>query len=122
MEQIYEITELLAVDHPLDKVKLLAKEKAGWLIRLRNAQRLKESNDGKDKESSLVNKVYSLCLDFLDLQPSLQQNEISLKIFDRLFLMKPCCNYELRQRLFQIFEKFTGSAIKHKIQYFMFKV
>lgn len=34
MDQIFEITELLVVDHPLDRVKLLAKEKAGWLIRL----------------------------------------------------------------------------------------
>jgi hypothetical protein len=101
---------------------LLAKEKAGWLIRLTNAQRLKELQDAKENEGSLINKVYNLCLNFLDTQPSLQQNEISLKIFDRLFLMKPCCSYELRQRLFHTFEKFTGSALKHKIQYFMFKV
>jgi hypothetical protein len=37
MDQIFEITELLVVDHPLDRVKLLAKEKAGWLIRLTQA-------------------------------------------------------------------------------------
>jgi hypothetical protein len=71
MEAMFEITKILVEDSPQDKIKLLAKEKAGWLLRLMNAQRLKELQDAKENENSVINKAYTLCLDFLDQQPSL---------------------------------------------------
>ena len=92
------------------------------MIRLINAQRLKEVVDTKENENSIVNKVYSLCLDFLESQSCLLSNETNLRIFDRLFWLKPCCSYKLRQRMFALFEKFQGAALKHKINYFMYKV
>ena len=122
LEQLYEVVTLLVVDSPKDRTRLIAKEKASWLIRLINAQRLKEIHDTKENNNSIVNKVYTLCLDFLDSQSSLLSNETCHRIFDRLFWLRPCCTYALRQRMFAIFEKFQGAALKHKIQYFMFKV
>ena len=122
LEQLYEIVKLLVVDSPMDRTRLIAKEKASWLMKLINAHKLKEITDAKENENSLVNRVYALCLDFLESQQSLLQNDTSLKIYDRLFWLKPCCTYRLRQRMFSAFEKFQGSALKHKLQYFMYKV
>lgn len=68
LEQLYEVTVLWVVDSPKDRTKLLAKEKAAWLMRLINAQRLKEIYDTKENENSIVNKVYALSLDFLEAQ------------------------------------------------------
>ena len=85
LEQLFDIVFLLVVDSPKDRTRLIAKEKASWLMRLINAQRLKEIQDIKENEQSIVNKVYTLCLDFLDQQSSLLSNDTCLKIFDRLF-------------------------------------
>jgi len=106
LEQLYEIVKLLVVDSPIDRTRLIAKEKASWLMKLINAHKLKEITDAKENENSLVNRVYALCLDFLESQQSLLQNDTSLKIYDRLFWLKPCCTYRLRQRMFSAFEKF----------------
>ena len=57
---------LLVATSPKDRTRLIAKEKASWLIRLINAQRLKEIHDTKENNNNIVNKVYTLCLDFLD--------------------------------------------------------
>lgn len=95
LEQLFEITLLLVEDSQQDRTSLQAKEKASWLLRLLNTQRLKE-----DPEPQITNKVYSLCLDFLEKQSSLLSNDTSLKVFDRLFWLKPCCSYPQRQRMF----------------------
>jgi len=65
-EQLFEITKMLVNDQPTDKIRILAKEKACCLIRLINTKRLKEPTEAKEKQNNLVNKVYELCLDFLD--------------------------------------------------------
>ena len=112
------MTKLIVIDSPKDKVKFVTKEKTVQLWRLLNASRLKEVSDAKINPESLVNKIYSLSLDFLEKQPNLLQNSDSLKIFDRLFVLKPCCSFKLRQRTYKVFEKFCGASLKAKLMYF----
>jgi hypothetical protein len=62
LEQLYEITKLLVIDHPDEKIKLVANEKINWLYKLLNSAKLKEITDARQAKGSLVNKVFELCL------------------------------------------------------------
>ena len=66
LEQLYEITKLLVIDSPEDKIKLVVNEKINWLYKLLNAAKLKEIPDGRQQASSLVNRVFELSIDFLE--------------------------------------------------------
>jgi len=66
LEQLYEVTKLLIIDRPDDKIKLVANEKINWLYKLLNTAKLKEITDARNVKTSLVNKVFELCLDFLE--------------------------------------------------------
>lgn len=37
-------------------------------------------------------------------------------------LLKPCCSFELRQRIYRVFEKFYGSSLRAKLIYFFSKI
>ena len=83
---------------------------------------LKEITDARQAKNSLVNKVFELCLDFLEQQASINQKEGFIAILDKLMLLKPCCSFELRQRIYRVFEKFNGSSLRAKLIYFFSKI
>jgi hypothetical protein len=122
LEQLYEVTKLLVIDSPEDKIKLVANEKINWLYKLLNAAKLKEIPDGRQKTNSLVNRVFELSIDFLEQQSSLNQKEGFICVLDKLMLLKPCCSFELRQRIYRVFEKFNGSSLRAKLIYFFSKI
>jgi len=47
LEQLYEITKLLVIDQPNEKIKLVANEKINWLYKLLNSAKLKEITDAR---------------------------------------------------------------------------
>ena len=93
-----------------------------WILKILNTPKLKELTQPREDPKSLVNKVYSLALNYIETNPNLLYNEYSVRIFDRLFTSKPCCSYENRQRMFSVFERFQGTALKHKVLYYFSKV
>jgi len=122
LEQLYEVTKLLIIDSPEEKIKLAANEKINWLYKLLNTAKLKELADARQVKTSLVNKVFELCLDFLEQQHSINQKEGFIAILDKLMRLKPCCSFELRQRIYRVFEKFHGSSLRAKLIYFFTKI
>ena len=102
----FQMIQRLVEEQDTDIIKLNPREKTMWILKMLNAPKLKELNQSREDPESLVNQVYTMALNFIDSNPNLLYNEYSVRIFDRLFLSKPCCSYENRQRMFSLFERF----------------
>lgn len=100
----------------------MANEKIAWLYKLLNTAKLKEISDARQVKDSLVNKVFDLCLDFLESQISINAREGFIFLLDKLMLLKPTCSFELRKRIYRVFEKFHGSSLRAKLIYFFSKL
>lgn len=76
LEQLYEIIKYLVEDQPEQRVRLNAKEKLQLLNRLimMATHKPKESH-AKSDSSSVINRVCTLFLDFLDSQSNILSNE-----------------------------------------------
>jgi hypothetical protein len=84
--------------------------------------KLKDFDDSQQKNKELIDQMYSLCLDFLEVQPQLLNNEYNQKLYVLLFVMRPRCSYKLRQRIFALFEKFNGNSLKAKMNFYFDKL
>ena len=122
LDWAFTMVQLLVEDRDIDIIKLNAREKTMWILKVLNTPKLKELTQPREDPNSLVNKVYTLALNYIETNPNLLYNEYSVRIFDRLFTSKPCCSYEIRQRMFSVFERFQGTALRHKVLYYFSKV
>ena len=77
LEQLYEVVKYLVEDQIDQRVKLNSKEKLNLLIRLVQMAiyKPKEISQPKTDLNSITNRVCTLFLDFLELQPNILQNE-----------------------------------------------
>ena len=105
-------------------IRLNAKEKLQLLNRLIliAIHKPKDVPAAKADSNSIINRVCTLFLDFLESQPNILSNEQFMKHYDKLFMLNLLCSFEIRQRQFAIFEKFFGSSLKAKIVYFFNKL
>ena len=123
LNHLFDVVKYLVEDQPGQRAKLNTKEKLQLLNRL-TTMAMPKSKDVPvaRQDSSAVNRVCNLFLDFLEQQPNILSNEQFMRHYDRLFMLNLSCSFEVRQRQFAIFEKFFGTSLKAKILYFFNKL
>lgn len=63
------------IDEPDQRQRIVGKEKVILLQKMMNASKLKEIDVTKKENQKLVDNMYCLCLDFLETQTQLLNNE-----------------------------------------------
>lgn len=81
---------------------------------------LQEAKRDSAASQELINKIFEQSVQFLEQQHSFWPDHLN-KLFEKVFFLSKNKNVHLKQRLFAVFEKFNGTSIFKKLQFFMQK-
>ena len=65
-------------------------------------------------------RIFEQAIQFLEMQTSLM-HEYSIRLFEKLFIHSRGKSFQLKQRLFNVFERFNGPSLFKKLQFFFTK-
>ena len=71
LEQFYDVMKYIIEDQPHQRIKLVVNEKTALLYRLLSLTKPKDISNGKTDPNSILNRICTLCLDFLESQPNI---------------------------------------------------
>lgn len=122
IEGVRKVVGIIIKDEEDDVSKLLPDKKAE-LIKLmisKIGELQGASAERKDNPSStivLIERLFEQAVHFLEMQSSLM-HESSIRIFEKLFIHSKGRSVPLKKRLFDVFERFSGTSLFKKLQFF----
>lgn len=122
IEGVRQIIDILIEDKAEEEETRLTPERKYELVRYminKIADLLAERKD-TGKTNELIVKIYDQAVRVLEQQTNLMQDS-SLKLFEKLFILSKGKPVALKHRVFQVYEKFHGTSLFKKFQFFFAK-
>ena len=114
---------MIIKDKPSDRTKLLLEQKSSFilkmLLRIQDIIQIEPKRENP-ATNELINNIFEQGVSFLEEQHSVWPEHLN-KLFERMFFLSKGKYVHHKQRLFAVFEKFHGTNLFKKIQFFLQK-